>query len=499
MDIYTHNNAPFSLDDRQELIDSLNKLISKDSTPFSSKFSDSLAIFSEPLSFFTCINEYLFILNNKILSQSFYNTLKIYIPLDVLDVYFDYQLINSDEDDFFTILDNSDEDIFKTNSRASSFIIKKTDFKNAQLGLFGDEIDFLTSQYPAIIEQSDESTSINEQTITPDVDCKAKCINKINNGTSLNINPSDSNRYNADLSETINNTIDISNVTSAETDDHDDHDDHDEFNSFEMDEDDCSTNDSDSESDDIYSALDSYIYDFEDDELDNAVDLGIEDSTVSRELRAQQKAIEFIILSEWSSKKYLGLVSDIFYKYGWSATKTALERLLEFNLTPTELELLFEIKIFWEEHDYYWIAFERGGSSYSYSQYVMSWNSALKIARAFDSYPCIEEIANVIDRLYEVWISKKTLQRRYWRFIGFVWLWAFETKGFLPTCDSYVFENNACTPEAWEDHTDLFDVQLIRDKEHFGLPAQQVNDPHWYWTESRIQQFNQDFLSSDTK
>ena len=504
MDAYTLNDVLCSSNIKEELIHNLAELTTDINLPVSKFFATSLTKTSALLPFFVCINEYLSTLNNKTVSQSFYNTLKDYINLDVLDIYFDYQLIDADKDDnFFINLAEESNNFNESSIVPATFSTVQKTYESAQLDLFGDVTHPFNPLADEVVKHSDEDNGLGEKTKILEIDSKNELLNELKDiNISADKKQSENSENASDLSKAIKNTIDINDVESIDViiefeniEDLEDLESYDDFIPSETDEDKHEINFDEND----YSALDDYVYDFEDEDLDNFVDLGIEDNTVSREKRAQQKAVEFIILSEWNSKKYLGLVSDIFYRYGWSATKTALERLLEFDLAPTELELLFDIKIFWEENDHYWIAFEKGGSSYSYSQHVMSWNSALKIVRAFDSYPCIEEIVDVIDRLYEVWMSKKILQRKYWRFIGFIWLWAFEIKGFLPASDSYVFENNDFTPEAWQDNADLFEVQLICDKERLGLPVPQVGDPYWYWTERRIQLSNQELNAETTK
>lgn len=496
MNANTLNDVFYSSNNKEELVHNLIKLTTDINSPLSKIFAASLNKTSALLPFFISINEYLFTLNSKTVSQSFYNILKDYITLDVLDIYFDYQLIDADKDDnFFINLAEGSNNFNEPRIVSTSFSTVQKTSESGQLNLFDDVIRPFNLLADGVAKHFNEDNGLDEETRASEVESKNELLNEL---IVINIpadeKQSENSKNTFNLSEGIKNIIDIESIDEVSGFENiEDLESYDDFIPSETDEDEINFDEED------YSALDDYVYDFEDEELDNFVDLGIEDNTVSREKRAQQKAVEFIMLSEWSSKKYLGLISDIFYRYGWSATKTALERLLEFDLSPTELELLFEIKIFWEENDHYWIAFERGRSSYSYSQHVMSWNSALKIVRAFDSYPCIEEIVDVIDRLYEVWMSKKILQRKYWRFIGFVWLWAFEIKGFLPASDSYVFENNDFTPEAWQDNADLFEVQLICDKERLGLPAPQVGDPYWYWTERRIQLSNQELNAETTK
>lgn len=496
MNANTLNDVFYSSNNKEELIHSLAELTTDINSPLSKIFVTSLNKTSALLPFFICINEYLFTLNSKTVSQSFYNTLKDYITLDILDIYFDYQLIDTDKDNNFFINLAEGRNNFNENSIVpASFSTVQENSESGQLDLFGYVICPFNLVADGVAKHL-EDNGLDEETKISEIERKNALLNElIDINISVDEKQSENSENAFDLSKSI---IDISDVESidevSELENIEDLESYVDFIPFETDEDKHEINFDEED----YLALDDYVYDFEDEELDNSVDLGVDDNTVLREQRAQQKAVEFIILSEWNSK-YLGLVSDIFYRYGWSATKTALERLLAFDLTDKELELLFEIKIFWEENDHYWIAFERDGSSYSYSQHVMSWNSALKILRAFDSYPCIEEIADVIDRLYEVWMSKRVLQRRYWRFIGFVWLWAFEIKGSLPINDRYVFENNDFTPEAWEDKTDLFEVQLICDKECLGLPAPQVGDPYWYWTERRIQLSNQELNAETTK
>src|SRR5690606_24901777 len=111
-------------------------------------------------------------------------------------------------------------------------------------------------------------------------------------------------------------------------------------------------------------------------------DAELSDGSVSREDRALQKAVELISKAGWPLT-VLPLVQQIFVMSGWGATRLALEREIDKGMTPEELILAAHVKVIWAENDYYWIAYDRSGSS-NLSQYVLSWPTALLLVRAFE-------------------------------------------------------------------------------------------------------------------
>ena len=192
--------------------------------------------------------------------------------------------------------------------------------------------------------------------------------------------------------------------------------------------------------DDIYDSLESSCSDAE-----------LADGRVSREDRALQKAIELISRAGWSSAM-LPLVQQIFVMSGWGATRLALEREIDKGMAPEELILAAHVKVLWTENDYYWIAYDRSGSS-NLSQYVMSWPTALLLVRSFESLPQIEELEQFIESLFEDWYGRPSLRRAFRSFNRFLWFRVSNLQGCLPANQPF----NFCSPHELpvEEYSDL--------------------------------------------
>ncbi|WP_323952716.1 hypothetical protein [Aeromonas hydrophila] len=175
------------------------------------------------------------------------------------------------------------------------------------------------------------------------------------------------------------------------------------------------------------------------------------DERLSREDRALQKAVELISRAGWSLSM-LPLVQQIFVMNGWGATRLALEREIDKGMSPDELILAAHVKALWAENDYYWIAYDRNGSS-NLSQYVMSWPTALMLIRAFESLPQIEEIEQFIESLFEYWYDRSSLRRAFRSFNRFLWFRICNLPGCLPATLAF----NFCSPHELpvEEYSDL--------------------------------------------
>ena len=251
---------------------------------------------------------------------------------------------------------------------------------------------------------------------------------------------------------------------------------------------------SNTKDDEVY-GIDSFVdaeelgYLFED---DSDYDLHIEPEyfkdVVTLEERARQKAIEFIQQVDWCPTKDLKMVTTVFIDYGWGPTRFALKRLISYGLEPEELRVVYDIKKIWQINDYFWISYNKNCENFTLNHEVMSWNVAFRISRAFKSYPDAEEVEDVLNRLYEFWMSKTYLKLAYKTFLKFVWTWAFEPKRVLPSEYTYVFALNEMTPEEWQDSTDIMGIKLQEDIVHYGLYEAEVGNPYEYWTEERTRE-----------
>ncbi len=92
----------------------------------------------------------------------------------------------------------------------------------------------------------------------------------------------------------------------------------------------------------------------------------------------------------------VSLIAEIFAANGWSACKTAILRELAEGTTVEELYLAFQVKELWKEHYEFY-------SDQKSNYRVLSWPTALYIIRAFDGYPDLEEVEQMLVRLHDHW------------------------------------------------------------------------------------------------
>lgn len=159
---------------------------------------------------------------------------------------------------------------------------------------------------------------------------------------------------------------------------------------------------------------------------------------LTREQRARQKAAEFLVFAGWPDSA-LPLVQQVFVLSGWGAARIALEREAKKGLTPDELVLAAHLKAAWSENDYYWLAFERTGST-RLSHHILSWPMALHIVRSYESLPQLEELMTLLDSEYEYWIERPQLTKAFHSFARYLWFRFAGVKGVLPPGQFFCFD-----------------------------------------------------------
>lgn len=209
-------------------------------------------------------------------------------------------------------------------------------------------------------------------------------------------------------------------------------------------------------------------YDTQGSVVDDSSDLP--DGKISREDRALQKAAELISNTGWPLSAW-PLIQQIFVMSGWGATRLALEREIEKGMSPNELILAAHVKVIWAENDYYWIAYDKNGSS-KLSQYVLSWPTALLIVRCFESLPQIEEIEQFIESLFEYWYERIHLRKVFRSFNRFLWFRVSNLHGCLPANLPFNFESPYELPmEEYSDLglTDMLEIERTAQLGAFGV------------------------------
>ena len=145
---------------------------------------------------------------------------------------------------------------------------------------------------------------------------------------------------------------------------------------------------------------------------------------LSREERSRQIATELIHTYDWGIEN-LELLQRVFYEYGWSVTKIAIEQELIRGLEPLELEIAMFIRKLWTDNQQYWISFFHVVSNQSGQQTrdaykSMSWRESLRIIRVFNQTPSEEEILLFIDQVYDDWYCSPRLQKKFKSFIRYL-------------------------------------------------------------------------------
>ena len=224
-------------------------------------------------------------------------------------------------------------------------------------------------------------------------------------------------------------------------------------------------------------ASEQYFFIPEIDELkENPCDPILGKIQISREYRAEQKALDFITKYEWSLKD-LDIVFKVFMQSGWSATRVALERECERGLTPDELMLALSLKNFWASEERFWISFAKNGS-YQLSQYILSWPTALAIVKSFESYPQEEELHLLMDEYLDYWMNHKVLHKAFPSFRVFLWFRFFDGKSTLPATENGLFQHNEYCPPSWTEGTDIVGFRLQQDMDAYGIERVHVSSKH---------------------
>lgn len=191
---------------------------------------------------------------------------------------------------------------------------------------------------------------------------------------------------------------------------------------------------------------------------------------LTREQRARQKAADFVMFAGWPNSA-LRLVEQVFVTSGWGAARIALEREVQKGLTPNELVLASHLKAIWAENDYYWLAFERSGST-RLSHHILSWPMALHIVRSYDSLPQLEELMTLLDSEYDYWIERPQLTKAFRSFTRYLWFRFSGVKGVLPPEQFFCF--------GFPDDMELENVSDLGIADSLGYERKQVLESYGF-------------------
>ena len=141
---------------------------------------------------------------------------------------------------------------------------------------------------------------------------------------------------------------------------------------------------------------------------------------LSRKQRANQIAIEIGQRVDWDAAG-IDLLSEVFLRYGWSATRASIERALESEMTPEELRLTMAVREMWQDSGIFseacvGFAHHHGIPGFG----ALSWPMALALVRRFDGLPDLCEIEDYIQLRFDEWIQSTRLHRRFPAFGGYL-------------------------------------------------------------------------------
>lgn len=195
---------------------------------------------------------------------------------------------------------------------------------------------------------------------------------------------------------------------------------------------------------------------------------------IDDETRVTQKAVEFVVrnkeqLTNNNDACFL-LVREIFTEYGYSATKTAIQRLVnDFDVSVQDLRKCFELKQLWENSYEFWISIGKH-REYNYSHRVISWQVCYRILYAYHAVPDAEEVGQALYVMLEQWHYNDHLQRIFPSFARFVWT-TFANPDAMPHIggEAVMFDVDEYSPEDWEDSFDTINYQQDRAFNEWGL------------------------------
>lgn len=141
---------------------------------------------------------------------------------------------------------------------------------------------------------------------------------------------------------------------------------------------------------------------------------------LSREQRARQVAMEIAQHYQWAGGG-VDLLTEVFLRYGWSATRTSIERALESDMTPEELRLVMAVRELWQDSGIFseaCVGFLHNPNIPGFG--VLSWPMALALVRRFAGLPDLCEIEDYLQRRFDEWLHSPRLHRRFPAFGGYL-------------------------------------------------------------------------------
>jgi hypothetical protein len=172
------------------------------------------------------------------------------------------------------------------------------------------------------------------------------------------------------------------------------------------------------------------------------------DNRLTRLERARQVALELGIEYGWDEDG-INVLTMIFFKHWWSATRRSMRRELEAGVTPDELILAEQVREIWREYPEFSEAHHRA-FEISQRYFHLSWPNALSLIRSFGAYPDPAEIEKLLVDLYEHWRDKPSLIYAYSSFRHYIEYQIGRGRSTLKEPPNLSFESENYNSEEWE-------------------------------------------------
>ncbi len=183
---------------------------------------------------------------------------------------------------------------------------------------------------------------------------------------------------------------------------------------------------------------------------------------LTRAERALQIALKIGEEFDWD-RNGIQLLATIFNRYWWSSSQMAMRRAIESGMTQKELILAEELRQMWYERPEFWSALNKFGEiCHLYS--LISWPTALKIIRSFNSYPQIEEVEALLNQCLERWINSISLQHSFRGFYMYA-LYRVGANDDLADHDGWIIFDDYQADE----NEFVTDLEQTRELHHLGI------------------------------
>jgi tetratricopeptide (TPR) repeat protein len=154
------------------------------------------------------------------------------------------------------------------------------------------------------------------------------------------------------------------------------------------------------------------------DELPSREELSHIPSRLTRDARARQVAVEVAERFEWD-RAGVDLLTSIFVKHWWSASRSAVERALEAGATRHDIAGADTAREVWTTYPEFASFIDYSGET-THRYTVLPWPTALALIKAFPGYPDHAEIERLLVDSYEFWSESSHLTNRFDSFYKFV-------------------------------------------------------------------------------